>query len=172
MDMQKLFDLIERVSDSSDALSAPNLKEILLWIGDSGKSEAIYAGGTVGKIVEQLRSDSPNTWSGIRGLRASLIRHIVAVICEDEGLDLIYRFPNSYRTLHVGLVVRETHTGNEAVYGIRNSHPSCVDESVWEYIPVDCPRLFDAIRWRKRDPLRGSIYGWNDPININQPSDY
>ncbi|MGP3842648.1 hypothetical protein [Pseudomonas aeruginosa] len=172
MDMQKLFDMIERVSDRSDALNTPNLKEILHWIRYSGLSDVIYDGGKADKIIDQLRTASPNTWFEIRDLRYSLIRHIVAVICEDEGMDLVYRFPNSDRSLHVNLVVRETHTGNEAVYGIFNNDPSCPDESVWEYVSVNCSRLFDAIRWRKRNPKCVSIYGWSDPININQPSDY
>lgn len=172
MDMQKLFDLIDRASDNSNALRMPHHTEILKWIDESGISAEIYSSSNAGELIEQLRSGSPNTpntWSGIRSLLETLLRRIVEVICERQGLDLIYRFRNSERTLHVGIVVRDTHTGSDAVYGIRDCDPMGPDEPIWEYLPVNCPRLFDAISWRMRDLRRSSIYGWVEPANINKP---
>lgn len=164
----QLFSLIERASDNSNALRMPSVKEIVMWIGESGHSEAIYTRSNAGHIVEELRANQLNTWSGIRHKLEGLLHCILEVLCQREGLDLMYRYLRTGETLHFGIVTRETFTGEESLWGLRsidlerNHH--------WEYHAIDTPRLFDAIAFRVRDLHRVSPYGWTDPLMINSPS--
>lgn len=172
MDMQKLFGLIARTADHSNALNIPHHVELIELIKGSDHADRIYAGEEVAECIDTIRNSQYGTVSEKRSMTEFVLRRIVEVYCEEEGLDLIYRFPNTHRSLHVGLVVRETHTGTDAVYGIRDCDPNGELEPVWEYIPTDNSRLFDVIQWRMRDLRRVSIYGWADPININKPLEF
>lgn len=169
MEMQKLFNLIERTADHSSALNIPHHVELVELIKGSTHAARIYAGDEVAECIDTIRNSQYGSVSEKRSMTEFVLRRVVAVLCEEEGLDLMYRYPNQQRTLHVGLVVRETHTGTDAVYGIRDCDSDGSDSPVWEFVPVDNSRLFDAIQWRMRDPRRVSIYGWADPININKP---
>lgn len=169
MDMQKLFNLIERTADHSSALNIPHHVELVELIKGSDHAARIYAGDDVAECIDTIRNSQYGSVSEKRSMTEFVLRRVVAVLCEEEGIDLMYRFPNQQRTLHVGLVVRETHTGTDAVYGIRDCDAFGTDEPVYEYLPVDSSRLFDAIQWRMRAPRRVSIYGWADPILINKP---
>lgn len=172
MDMQKLFSMISRVADTSNALNIPRHTELVEWIKDSGHGHRIYEDLEVEECIDTLRNNQYATISELRSMTTLVLRRAVAVRCEDEGLELMYRFPNTHRTLHVSLVVRETHTGTDAVYGIRDCDPNLDEAPLWEYLPVDSSRLFDAIKCRMRDLRRVSMYGWSDPIHINKPIEF
>lgn len=169
MDMQKLFNLISRVADTSNALNIPRHTELVEWIKDSGHGHRIYEDLVVEECIDTLRNSQYATISEMRTMTELVLRRVVAVLCEEQGLDLMYRAPNQQRSLHVGLVVRETHTGTDVVYSIRDCDAFGTDEPVFEYLPVDSSRLFDAIQWRMHALRRVSIYGWADPIYINKP---
>lgn len=169
MDMQKLFDLIARVADNSSALSVPHHSEIINVVKGWDGAEDFYACKDVEASIDALRDSTYSTMSERRSMTKLLVRSIIEVICERQGLDLICRFPNIENTLHVGVVVRDTHTGSDAVYGIRDCDPYGPFEPVWEYLQLDHSRLLDAIAWRLRSLHGSSIYGWADPSNINKP---
>jgi hypothetical protein len=171
MDMQKMFSLISRTADTSSALTIPHHVELVELIKGSEHAERIYAGDDVAAYIDNIRNSQYATVSEKRSMTDFVLRRIVVVLCEEQGLDLMYRYPNQQRSLHVGLVIRETHTGTDAVYGIRDCDPHGDDDPVYEYLPVDSNRLFDAIQWRMRDARRASIYGWPDPKYINKPAE-
>ncbi len=172
MDMQKLFNLIDRTADNSSALAIPTSAELVTFIKESELATQVYAVKDVMDCIECIRDNQYSTVSEKRSMTAFVLRSIVQVICEKENLDLMYRFPNTSYSLHVGLVGRYTHTGYETLYGIRDCDPLGSGEPVWEYCKVDSPRLFDIIGSRMRRRNQVSIYGWNDPVNINKPIEY
>lgn len=172
MDMQKLFNLIYRTADHSSALNIPHHNELIELIKSSTRADRIYAGDEVAECIDTIRNAQYGSVSEKRSMTKFVLGRIVEVYCEEEGLDLIYRFPNTHRSLHVSLVVRETHTGTEAVYGIRDCDPDGELEPVWEYVPTNNSRLFYVIQWRMNDLHRVSIYGWDDPIHINNPLEF
>lgn len=169
MDMQKLFALIDRAADSSSALSQPSFRELTRWLKGCEFSEQVYYSKEVEAGLEILRDSTYTTVSQRRNIVIGVLREVLRVVCEEQGLDLVYRFPGSDNTLHVGIVVRDTHTGSDAVYGIRTCYPSEAKESVWEYLAVDDARLLSAIALRRHGIDRPSFYGYHDPSLINLP---
>lgn len=168
MDMQKLVNLICLATDNS-ALSLPPLKDILALVKGWDGAEHFYASKDVSDCIDNLRNSCYATVSERRSMTVLLLKAIVAVHCETQGLDIVYRLRNTETTLNIGLVSRETYTGVEQVYGIRDCHPNNDVEPTWEYLPINHFRLFEAIAWREVMTQRRSVYGWHDPININKP---
>ncbi|ABY63014.1 hypothetical protein ST201phi2-1p184 [Pseudomonas phage 201phi2-1] len=170
MDMQKLFEMISRVADTSNALLIPDRSVIVSWIKATEEPEMFFGIPQLWDIIDTLRESTYSTVSEKRSMTKEALRLIVQELIERRGLDLMYRFPNVGASLHVGVVVRDTHTGSEAIYGIRDVNPD--GEPTWEYLPIDHSRFFDVIQWRMNHACRQSIYGWHDPIHINKPLEF
>lgn len=167
MDNQKLFDLIERASDNSSCLRQPTVKDLVDLIKTAEDPKEIYRDPKVEKNIAALRDSVYSTMSERRTMVNEILRSIVASVCENQGLDLVCRFAGRPYTLHVGIVTAHTHTGLDAVYGIRDCNNDA--DPVWEYLPVSSNNtLMQTIAWRYRSPLRHSIYGHIDPLEINK----
>lgn len=169
MDIQKLFELIERVEDHSSALTVPSYKALINYIQEWDIATRMYSYKDVADCIDTLRNNQYGTVTEKRNITEQVLRRIVEVVCEGTGLDMVKHFTGSSRTLHVGIVERQTHTGYERVYGIRDCSPDDTKDPVWEYLPTNSSSLLAAIAWRSRSPNSISIYGYHDHLDINKP---
>ena len=167
--MNGLVELIRR-SISASALDVPGHQALVDWLKASGQADYFYQQELIEKRIDALRNSQYSTMFEKRSLVQDVLNCIVTDIIEEMSLDIAYCIGD--RRLHVGIVVRDTFNGLEAVIGIRN-----VSETVdptWEYLPVRSPRLFDAIaaRCTPYGHTHKSPYGVSDPIFIGEPCDF